>query len=701
MNKNKITPNKTSIFSGNNELTVVLPNLKDWMKGGDIKVLNKKTTTPTKTNASSSKKRYFDRIETHGSPKKIKTPTKKGNELINNNIISVSSSSNTPNPFLVNEEYPIFPTFNEELSNRFIINEESPISSSKTKTTRSLTLKHDVKGSRRERSFLEDSPASKLSEHLKYLSLQKQISNISNIEVSEITRRKDDNINKQNSSNIDQVVSNININQTPWIERFSPLNNQELALDRVKIKEIRNWLDRTLADTNYNNQGLKNQKLLIIHGPSGSVKTTAIKVIAKEQQVGVSEFGIESTVSYINDKYLSIMDQLQSFITWHSNNLSEETRKSNFDEQIVLIDVNTCLISPDSKEKFNSLIEKWLKKRTNYWPLVLTYTDEFLTIDYEKNPGYSIKKNVFYGSIISNNILGSNFCTKIEFSSIKPSVIEKVLNKCIGKIYQDKISIYASGHFIKRIKSECRGNIVTAIMKLERAMKLLDEHSSFRKMIEDRILHQNYIEWHIYEEELNKKVLEILSVCDGISRIDRLNTINKFLSNPRNDDPQKYYVSKDIMIDPRDLKIRPPLKYNPDKIIEDMAMTPDDLLYVLHNNTPKIYEDIYEMSYAAEILSLSDVLMHHNNNNYDNINLQLESVGISLAARGILAAHTHTRSRTDSYDYYGSYKCESKIRENYRMIDYERQKDSNHSRLSNNLYSLEIYPYLQLMKKKR
>ncbi|CAG8533830.1 4916_t:CDS:2 [Diversispora eburnea] len=617
MNKDKFTPNKTSIFPGNNELT----------------------------------KRHFDRIETHGSPKKIKTPTK--NELINNNIIPISSSSlsNTSNPFLVNEEYPIS-IFNKELSNQ--------------------------------KSFLEDSPASKLSENLKWLSLQKQnsnIFNISNIEVSEITRRKDDNTNIQNSSsnidfsNINQMVSNININQTPWIERFSPLNNQELALDQVKIKEIRNWLDRTLADTNYNNQGLKNHKLLIIHGPSGSVKTTAIKVIAKEQQVGVSEFGIESTVSYINDQYLSIMDQLQSFITWHSNNLSEETRKANFDEQIVLIDVNTCLVSPDSKDKFNSLIEKWLKKRTNYWPLVLTYTDEFLIIDYEKNPGYSVKKNVFYGSIISNNILGSNFCTKIEFSSIKPSVIEKVLNKYIRKIYQDKISDFVGRRFIKRIKSECRGNIVTAIMKLERAMKLLDEHSSFRKMVEDRVLHQKKIEWNIYEGELNKKVLEILSLCDGISRIDRFNTINKFLSNPRNEDPQKYYVSKEIMIDPRDLKVRPPLKYNPDEIIEDMAMTPDDLLYVLHNNVPRIYEDIYEMSYAAEILSLT--------------------------ARGTLAAHTHTRSQTGNYDYFGSYKCESKMRENYRMIDYERQKDPNHSRLSNSLYGLEIYPYLQLMKKKR
>ncbi|CAG8685216.1 5573_t:CDS:2, partial [Acaulospora colombiana] len=166
--------------------------------------------------------------------------------------------------------------------------------------------------------------------------------------------------------------------------------------------------------------------------------------------------------------------------------------------------------------------------------------------------------------------------------------------------------------------------------------------------------------------------------------------INRILMNPRNEDTgkkQKYYVEKGATICPRDLKERPPLKYNPDEVVDDMAMTYDDFLSVLYKNLPRNFDDIFEVNYAAELLSVCDLFVHHNNY---NIRAQLASTGISLASRGMLAAHTHTGPFNVEYDYSGCHQMDEKIRESHRRMNSLRRKDPNLRRFSGGAFSIAL-----------
>ncbi|CAG8455862.1 18156_t:CDS:1 [Acaulospora morrowiae] len=682
MENNRATLRKTSVSS--QEPTVILPNYEDWLKGGEKQILNKCASNIL----SNARKRHCDASEQPESPKKIKTPTKEKASCV--------FVENSPTGLSKKMEFLTIEKISISMSEHSPQNELSKIVTPSQRKYLAMSNSYDT--SSKERilpAISENLPMAKLSRSM----IEKPSEHPSKVFFSRLMNSP---VFEKTSINIEEELPIANFDGVPWIQKFSPLSTDELALDQTKIKEVCNWIDRSLHGSNYTREGLKNHKLLVIHGPTGSVKTTAIKVIAKEKCVGVSEFEIESTVSQLNGRYISVVSQLQKFITTHSDCLSEEIKKRNMDAQIVLVDVNSCFCSPNSKDKFNDLIEKWLRKKTTYWPLVLTYTDEFIISDYETATGYSFRKNAFYGSALSKKIIDSPFCKVIDFPPLKPYLIEKALSKCIGKGFEgDKVSSQVGYRFAQMIKSECRGNIVTAIMKLERAMTLHWEESSLRQMIEDRMIHNIYIDWDAYNKKLDKKIRIILNECDGCSRIDRFTAINRILMNPRSGDHQKkrkYYVDKDTIIHPQDLKERPPLKYNPDEIVDDMAMTYDDFVSVLYKNLPRNFEDIFEVNYAAELLSVCDLFVHHSDY---NIRAQLASTGISLASRGMLAAHTHAGPFNVEYDYSGCHKMDEEIRKSYRRMDSLRQKNPNLWRFSNDVFSSEIYPYFNLIKKER
>ncbi|CAG8722627.1 1070_t:CDS:1, partial [Acaulospora colombiana] len=367
------------------ELTVIIPKCDDWLNGGEKQILNKCIGNGNNSH-SNSRKRRWNSFEQPESPKKIKALTK---ERVSNTTAENSPTGLSKKMGSLSIEKISPPSVLEHFPHIRVV-----------KSTKSLSRKYFAitgafNASSKEKTLsvtAENPPTAELSKattEKPSTPTVKPSSVRSSRTTNSQTFRKTPTIIEGHLSTppVNGVSSTSILDQVPWIQQFSPLGIDELALDPAKVKEVCNWIDLSLHKSNYTQEGLKNHKLLFIHGPTGSVKTTAIKVIAKEKCIGVSEFEIESTVSQLNGRYTSVLGQLQEFITAHSDSLSKETKKMNMDTQIVLVDVNTCFCSPNAKDKFNELIEKWLRKRTAYWPLVLTYTDELIVSDYETATG--------------------------------------------------------------------------------------------------------------------------------------------------------------------------------------------------------------------------------------------------------------------------------------------------------------------------
>ena len=79
------------------------------------------------------------------------------------------------------------------------------------------------------------------------------------------------------------VTTSCNEDYVPWSERYKPNSEQELAVNKKKVEEIRNWLLNCLSRE-------QPSKILLLDGPSGSGKTACLLVIAAELGVEIKEW---------------------------------------------------------------------------------------------------------------------------------------------------------------------------------------------------------------------------------------------------------------------------------------------------------------------------------------------------------------------------------------------------------------------------
>ncbi|KAJ1565753.1 Cell cycle checkpoint protein rad17 [Nowakowskiella sp. JEL0078] len=61
-----------------------------------------------------------------------------------------------------------------------------------------------------------------------------------------------------------------------WVDKYKPTSENELAIHRKKLQEVKTWLISAFSSGN------KKDKLLVLTGPTGSGKTAVIEVLSKE-----------------------------------------------------------------------------------------------------------------------------------------------------------------------------------------------------------------------------------------------------------------------------------------------------------------------------------------------------------------------------------------------------------------------------------
>lgn len=79
------------------------------------------------------------------------------------------------------------------------------------------------------------------------------------------------------------VPDGLNDDLRPWSERFGPRNLDELVVHKKKVSDVRQWLEGVL-------NGRLRQRILVLKGPSGSAKTTTLKLLASDMGCQILEW---------------------------------------------------------------------------------------------------------------------------------------------------------------------------------------------------------------------------------------------------------------------------------------------------------------------------------------------------------------------------------------------------------------------------
>nr|XP_019583607.1 PREDICTED: cell cycle checkpoint protein RAD17 isoform X2 [Rhinolophus sinicus] len=95
----------------------------------------------------------------------------------------------------------------------------------------------------------------------------------------------------------------------PWVDKYKPETQHELAVHKKKIEEVETWLKAEVLER----QPKQGGSILLITGPPGCGKTTTIKILSKEHGIQVQEWVNPILPDFQKDDFKETFNRESSF----------------------------------------------------------------------------------------------------------------------------------------------------------------------------------------------------------------------------------------------------------------------------------------------------------------------------------------------------------------------------------------------------
>ncbi|PYH44796.1 putative cell cycle checkpoint protein Rad17 [Aspergillus saccharolyticus JOP 1030-1] len=227
--------------------------------------------------------------------------------------------------------------------------------------------------------------------------------------------------------------------ELPWAQRFPPNDLNELAVHKRKISTVKDWLDNAFRGTG--------KRLLILHGPAGSGKTTTISMLSELLGFEILEWRNPTASDSVTDVSNSLAFQFSDFLEragelpgldldWSQRNQSWAQRRDSPQRRIILLEEfpSQTTQSP-TVSLFRLAIQRYLAMPVSSQDMNITPCSPIVIIISETllDSGSSSQDN-----ITAHRLLGTTICNHpqtsiIEFNSIAPTFMFKALNLIIEK----------------------------------------------------------------------------------------------------------------------------------------------------------------------------------------------------------------------------------------------------------------------------
>lgn len=240
----------------------------------------------------------------------------------------------------------------------------------------------------------------------------------------------------------------------PWVERYGPDNLEELAVQKKKVSDVRNWLKNAL-------QGRDRKRILILKGPSGAGKTTTVTTLAKAMDFELSDWRNPVGSEFSSEGYSSMSAHFEEFLgrSGRFNALSftngagsdyatpsptAATKGESMEQKVILLEEfpNTFLNSSSALRSFRSSILEYLAVNTpsmttmlsrpsganaNITPIVIVITETRLTASAAARDSFTAHR------LLGSDILSHPGVSTIEFNPMASTLVTKALDLVVQK----------------------------------------------------------------------------------------------------------------------------------------------------------------------------------------------------------------------------------------------------------------------------
>ncbi|XP_004270827.1 cell cycle checkpoint protein RAD17 isoform X1 [Orcinus orca] len=252
----------------------------------------------------------------------------------------------------------------------------------------------------------------------------------------------------------------------PWVDKYKPETQHELAVHKKKIEEVETWLKAEVLERQRKQGG----SILLITGPPGCGKTTTIKILSKEHGIQVQEWINPVLPQFQKDDFKEIFNPESSFhvfpyqsqIAVFKEFLLRATKYNKLqmlgddlrtDKKIILVEDLPNQFYRDS-HTLHEVLRKYVQ--IGRCPLIFIISD---SLSGGNNQRLLFPKEIQEECAISN----------ISFNPVAPTIMMKFLNRIVTKeankdggkiVVPDKTSL-------ELLCQGCSGDIRSAINSLQ------------------------------------------------------------------------------------------------------------------------------------------------------------------------------------------------------------------------------------------
>ncbi|KFO75710.1 Cell cycle checkpoint protein RAD17, partial [Cuculus canorus] len=422
----------------------------------------------------------------------------------------------------------------------------------------------------------------------------------------------------------------------PWIDRYKPETQNDLAVQKKKIQEVETWLKTHI----FQRQPKQGGSVLLLTGPPGCGKTATIQILAKDLGVQVQEWTNPISLDFTKEDIRNMFDHDPSFHTFPSqaqaalfqdfllrankyNKLQMLGDPSENDKKLILIEDIPNLFYRDPGS-LHEILRRFV--RTSRCPLIFIISDNF--------SGDGNQRLLFPVEIIQELCISN-----ISFKPIAPTNMMKVLNRiATTEANMNREKNYALDRTsLELLCRGCSGDIRSAINSLQ-----------FSSMKDCQL-----------EKEFWSRKKSSSALKCGAAAVSTVRKKNK--TDSSEDQEMQAIGGKDASIflfhalgkiiyckrEPVSESEFPPLPAHlsayrrdtlliqPEDIVEKSHMSGSMFNLYLHQNYVDFFSDIDDVVRASEYLSTADVLC----SNWST-RLVMEKYSASVATRGVIHSNT-------------------------------------------------------------